>query len=78
MPGVELKSWSPLQANLMAAFCLGFGASHAAAQSQASSGQIAGDVTDPNGAVIPGANVMAVNTGTGIMRSTVTDATPRA
>ncbi len=37
-------------------------------------GTILGTVTDPKGAVIPGANVMAVNTGTGIMRSTVTDA----
>ena len=26
LPGSGLKSWSPLQANLMVAFCLGFGA----------------------------------------------------
>ena len=37
-------------------------------------GTILGTVTDPQGAVIPGANVAAVNVGTGIMRSTVTDA----
>jgi hypothetical protein len=36
-------------------------------------GTILGTVTDPQGAVIQGANVMAVNVGTGIMRSTVTD-----
>jgi hypothetical protein len=37
-------------------------------------GSILGTVTDANGAVIPGADVMAVNVGTGIMRSTVADA----
>ena len=37
-------------------------------------GTILGTVTDSNGAVIPGADVMAVNVGTGIMRSTVADA----
>ena len=36
-------------------------------------GTILGTVTDPQGSVIPGANVMAVNVGTGIMRPTVTD-----
>ena len=36
-------------------------------------GTILGTVTDPNGAVVPGADVMAVNVGTGIMRSTVAD-----
>lgn len=36
-------------------------------------GTILGTVTDPNGAVIPGAQVMAINIGTGIMRSTRTD-----
>jgi hypothetical protein len=37
-------------------------------------GTILGTVTDPNGAVVPGAEVMAINVGTGIMRSTVADA----
>lgn len=37
-------------------------------------GTILGTVTDSNGAVIPGADVMAINIGTGIMRSTVADA----
>ncbi|HLN97914.1 MAG TPA: TonB-dependent receptor [Pyrinomonadaceae bacterium] len=36
-------------------------------------GSILGTVTDPNGAVVPGATVTARNTGTGIERSTTTD-----
>lgn len=36
-------------------------------------GMILGTVTDPNGAVVPGATVTAKNAGTGIERSTVTD-----
>src|ERR1044071_6662209 len=36
-------------------------------------GTILGTVSDPQGAIVPGANVMAVNVGTGIMRSTLTD-----
>ncbi len=37
-------------------------------------GTILGTVTDPNGAVVPGARVTARNTGTGIQRGTYTDA----
>jgi outer membrane receptor protein involved in Fe transport len=37
-------------------------------------GTILGTVTDPNGAVVPGARVMAKNVGTGIQRGTFTDA----
>ena len=36
-------------------------------------GTVLGTVTDPNGAVIPGARVMAKNVGTGIQRGTFTD-----
>ncbi|MGB7922574.1 MAG: TonB-dependent receptor [Pyrinomonadaceae bacterium] len=49
-------------------------ASVVAATPQTFRGTILGTVTDSNGAVIPGADVMAVNVGTGIMRSTVADA----
>jgi outer membrane receptor protein involved in Fe transport len=43
-------------------------------QAQTFRGTILGTVTDPNGAVVPEANVTARNTGTGIERNTVTDA----
>ncbi len=46
---------------------------HAAAQSQASTGQIAGTVKDPAGAVIAGATVKAVNTGTGFSQTVQTE-----
>ena len=49
------------------------GVSPALAQS-ASTGALAGTVTDPSGAVLVGANVAATNTGTGAARSTTTDA----
>src|SRR5262249_57327368 len=43
-------------------------------RAQAVSGTILGDVTDTSGAVVPGATVTLVNTGTGFTRSVVTDA----
>ncbi len=42
------------------------------AQAQASAADLSGTVVDPNGAVVPGANVTAKNLGTGITRSTTT------
>jgi hypothetical protein len=46
-----------------------FGASRAAAQSQASTGQIAGAVRDSAGAAIPKATIKATNTQTGLERT---------
>jgi len=54
---------------LMLLLCFVLGASHAAAQSQASSGQIAGTVSDPTGAVVQNATVKVLNTQTGLERS---------
>src|ERR1035438_715324 len=43
-----------------------------AAWAQAGRGGISGTVTDPSGALIPGANVTALDHATGIVQSTVT------
>jgi outer membrane receptor protein involved in Fe transport len=43
-------------------------------QAQMSSGDLKGTVTDPTGAVLPGATVTVMNTETGIERRTMTDA----
>jgi Carboxypeptidase regulatory-like domain len=40
---------------------------------QDATGRIAGTVTDPSGAIVPGATVIVKNTGTGIIRQTTTD-----
>ena len=45
------------------------------AYSQVTTGQIAGVVTDPNGAVVPGASVKATNTETNSVRETTTNGT---
>jgi Carboxypeptidase regulatory-like domain/TonB-dependent Receptor Plug Domain/TonB dependent receptor len=58
---------------LVCLVALFMGVSPALAQS-ASTGALAGTVTDPSGAVLVGANVTATNTGTGQVRSTTTDA----
>ncbi|MCU0239924.1 MAG: carboxypeptidase-like regulatory domain-containing protein [Pyrinomonadaceae bacterium] len=43
------------------------------AQSQVSSADLTGTVTDPNGAIVPGATVTAKNNATGISRNTTTN-----
>jgi outer membrane receptor protein involved in Fe transport len=47
--------------------------SAAAAFSQGTTGQIAGTITDPNGALVTGATVRATNTGTNYSRETTTN-----
>ncbi|HEX8146288.1 MAG TPA: carboxypeptidase regulatory-like domain-containing protein [Pyrinomonadaceae bacterium] len=70
MPNNPLRKSAAALALLI--FCLGFGVSRAAAQSQASSGQIAGDVTDPNGAAVANASVTVTNKETGLTRTATT------
>lgn len=55
---------------LTAAFCLLIAA--ATALGQGTTGQIAGTVTDPNGAVVAGASVKVTNTATNVVRETTT------
>lgn len=52
--------------------CLAFGAGRAAAQSQASTGQISGAVKDTAGAVVQNATVRVSNTQTGLERTVTT------
>ncbi len=70
MPNNPLRKAATMLALLI--FCLAFGASHAVAQSQASSGQIAGEVSDPNGAAVPNASVTVTNKETGLTRTATT------
>ena len=58
---------------VLLALCLCSSAVPAMAQSQASTGQIAGAVTDNQGAAISGATVKATNTQTGLEQSVKTD-----
>lgn len=57
----------------MLALCMGIGAIPALAQSQASTGQIAGIVTDTQGATIPKATITATNRNTGMARSSISN-----
>lgn len=66
------NSFHSLSAVLLV-LCLSLGAVPALAQSQASSGQIGGTVTDSQGAAIPGAKVVAKNAETGFERSAQTN-----
>ena len=61
------------------AFLLAFAfvLSAAGALAQTETGRISGTVTDTQGAVVPGVTVNATSVGTGVVRSTVTDATGR-
>src|SRR5215210_1760104 len=54
---------------LVLMLCMGLGSTAVMAQSQASTGQIAGVVTDSQGAAVPNAAVKATNTQTGLERS---------
>lgn len=54
---------------VLLALCLGLGSVTAMAQSQASTGQITGTVTDPQGSGISAANITATNIETGLSRS---------
>ncbi|MBZ5502086.1 MAG: carboxypeptidase-like regulatory domain-containing protein, partial [Acidobacteriia bacterium] len=69
----RFSAWKIACAMLVCLVALFLGVSPALAQS-ASTGALAGTVTDPSGAVLVGANVAATNTGTGAARSTTTDA----
>jgi hypothetical protein len=55
---------------LMAAVCLSAGIVHG----QTVTGSVNGTVLDPSGAVVPGASVAAINTGTGVRTATTSDA----
>jgi hypothetical protein len=71
----RLVSRAPLRALLASvALVLGAFALVGPAQGQALYGSIVGNVTDTQGATVPGATVTATNTGTGLKLETVTDA----
>src|SRR3954471_15838083 len=53
--------------------CVVFSAMVAFAQSQATSGNIEGRVTDPNGAAVPGVTVTATNQETGLVKTADTN-----
>ena len=56
--------------SLVLGLCLGFGAVTGLAQAQVAAADLRGTVVDPNGAVVPGATIIARNIATGISRST--------
>ena len=59
------------------AFLFAFVLTAVGALAQTETGRISGTVTDSQGAVVPGVTVNATSVGTGVVRSTVTDATGR-
>ena len=72
MNGISVPGLQSIVSTLI--LLVAFVASSATLSAQTFRGTILGTVTDPNGAVIPGARVMAKNVGTGIQRGTFTDA----
>jgi hypothetical protein len=69
----EYKTHPPRAGSLLVCLALAcLFAAHASAQTFR--GSILGSVTDPNGAVVPNTTVTAKNTGTGLERTTTTDA----
>ncbi|MCA1635914.1 MAG: carboxypeptidase-like regulatory domain-containing protein [Acidobacteria bacterium] len=69
-----LRNLPPTLARLVAlSACFALAALSVFAQSQATTGNIEGRVLDPNGAVVPGANVTAINTATGLERTVTSD-----
>ena len=56
---------------LLLAFCVSLGGAHASAQESINTGSISGRVTDPQGAVVPGATVVARELETNVRTETV-------
>jgi hypothetical protein len=69
-PSKEKNMWKTI---LLAFVALLFCCLQALPQSNASSGEIKGTITDASGAVVPGANVTVTNTDTGFSRTAITD-----
>lgn len=65
----------PFLTRLLLAAFLALGSLTSAANAQVLYGSIVGNVTDPQGAALPGATVTITNTGTGLKLETVTDDT---
>src|SRR5437016_5134059 len=65
---IDRKSVAELLAAALLLFCVA-----GPAYTQLSSGAILGTVTDSSGAVVPGVTVTATNTGTNLVRNTVTN-----
>ncbi|MCA1622667.1 MAG: carboxypeptidase-like regulatory domain-containing protein [Acidobacteria bacterium] len=73
MKAFSLRVSAVVEKIFMLATILFFSTSAAFAQAQASTADLRGLVTDPNGAIVPGATVTARSAGTGITRSVTTN-----
>ena len=73
MKAFPLHIFAVVQKALLAAAIILLGVGAILAQAQASTADLSGTVTDPNGAIVPGANVTAKNSATGITRSVTTN-----
>lgn len=69
MKGFHFRASAIVKNLLLLAMVLFVGASAAIAQTQAVGGDLSGSVTDPNGAVVPGATVTVKSSATGITRT---------